>query len=236
MDKLKNLFTSKWIASPEMQEQIDAKIAHIVTYENEIPGIIVIHNLRDFSVIHISEPGLKVLQTNNEDIKALGLDYYKKYLSPDSYAYLTEFMNLVGRSADDEDISFLQQIRANENEDWKWYASNSRIFLRDEEGIPVLSISYVIPVTGTHFFGSKIQRAFNENIFLKENKHLFAKLTKREKEILMQMALSKSSEEIAEKNYISKATVDTHRRNIRKKIGFENFYEIVSFAQAFNLI
>ena len=50
------------------------------------------------------------------------------------------------------------------------------------------------------------------------------------------MALSKSSEEIAEKNNISKATVDTHRRNIRKKIGFENFYEIVSFAQAFNLI
>ena len=68
------------------------------------------------------------------------------------------------------------------------------------------------------------------------SKKISTSLTKREKEILIQMALSKSSEEIAEKNNISKATVDTHRRNIRKKIGFENFYEIVSFAQAFNLI
>ena len=145
-------------------------------------------------------------------------------------------MDLIGSSKDGEDISFLQQIRANENEEWKWYASNSKIFFRDENGLPLLSISYVIPITGKQFFGSKIQRAFNENIFLKKNQHLFATLTKREKEILIQMALSKSSEEIAEKNNISKATVDTHRRNIRKKIGFENFYEIVSFAQAFNLI
>ncbi|MEO7315172.1 MAG: helix-turn-helix transcriptional regulator [Ginsengibacter sp.] len=236
MDKLKNLPTSEWIASPGMQQQIDSKIAHIITFENEIPGILVIHNLRDFSVVHMSEAGLKILQTNLQDMKALGLDYYKRYLSPDSYEYLSKFMDLIGSSKDGEDISFLQQIRANENEEWKWYASNSKIFFRDENGLPLLSISYVIPITGKQFFGSKIQRAFNENIFLKKNQHLFATLTKREKEILIQMALSKSSEEIAEKNNISKATVDTHRRNIRKKIGFENFYEIVSFAQAFNLI
>ncbi len=236
MDKLQNLSNSKWVAPPGIQEQMDSKIAHILTYENEIPGIIVIHNLQDFSVAHMSESGLKILQTNLKDLKILGLDYYKTYLNPDSYEYLTKFMELIYHSKDGEDISFLQQIRANEHEDWKWYASNSKIFFRDEKGIPILSVSYVIPITGKQFFGSKIQRAFNENIFLKKNQHLFATLTKREKEILIQMALSKSSDEIAAKNNISKATVDTHRRNIRRKIGFENFYEIVSFAQAFNLI
>lgn len=84
MDKLKYLFNSKWTAPPGLQEQIDSKIAHILTYENEIPGMIVIHNLRDFSVAHMSEAGLKILQTNLQDLKALGLDYYKTYLSPES--------------------------------------------------------------------------------------------------------------------------------------------------------
>ena len=236
MDNLKNLCNSEWIATPKMQAQIDAKIAHILSFEDEIPGVIVIHNIRDYSVVHMSESGLRALNTSLKELKALGMDYYKRFLSPDSYNYITQFMENIYKSKDDEDISFMQQARASENEEWQWYASNSKIFFRDEEGIPLLSISYVIPLTGKLFFGCKIQRAFNENKFLKKNQHLFATLTKREKEILTHMALSKSSEEIANKNNISKATVDTHRRNIRKKIGFENPYEIVSFAQAFDLI
>lgn len=236
MDKLKSLLNSKWVATPFIQEQIDSKIAHILSYEKEIPGIIVVHNIRDYTIVYMSENGLKILQTNLNEVKKLGLEYYKTYLSPESYAYLRQFMDSLYKCEDHEEISFIQQARASEEEEWNWYASNSKIFLRDEEGFPLLSISYVIPITGKLFFGSKIQRAFNENIFLKKNQHLFATLTKREKEILTQMALSKSSDEIAEKNNISKATVDTHRRNIRRKMGFENPYEIVSFAQAFDLI
>ena len=236
MDKLRRLSNSDWIITPGMQKEIDFKISHIISYENEIPGMIVIHNIRDYSLVYMSEAGLKILQTNLHDLKALGLDYYKMYLSPDSYEYLPQFMEIIYNSKDDEAISFIQQARASDKEEWKWYASNSKVFFRDEEGIPLLSISFVIPITGKLFFGSKIQRAFNENIFLKKNQHLFATLTRREKEILTQMALSKSSEDIAEKNHISKATVDTHRRNIRRKMGFESPYEIVSFAQAFDLI
>lgn len=61
-------------------------------------------------------------------------------------------MDLIYKSKNGEDISFLQQIRASENEEWKWYANNSKIFLRDEKGNPLLSISYVIPITGKHFW------------------------------------------------------------------------------------
>lgn len=96
MDKLKVQTHSKWIATPHIQEQIDSKIAHMMTYENEIPGITVIHNLRDFTVLYITEPGLKILKINLKEIQDLGLDYYKKYFSPDSYAYsFAQAFNLI---------------------------------------------------------------------------------------------------------------------------------------------
>ena len=227
---------SSWIATTEQQKLIDSKIAFLQTFEKEIPGLIVIHNLRNFNVECMSENGLKRMNTTIEELKEMGLNYYKNFLNPDSYAYMRQFMELIINSTDDESVSFIQQARSSRDKEWDWYASNSKVFLRDEEGIPLLSISYVIPITGKHFFESKIQRAFDENKFLKKNQHLFASLTKREKEILVLMAQSISSEEIARENNISKSTVDTHRRNIRRKIGVENPYDIMRFAQAFNLI
>ena len=220
----------------KQQKLIASKIAHLQTFEKEIPGIIVIHNLQNFNVEYMSENGLREMGTTLEELKRLGIDYYKTFLNKDSYDYLTKFMELIYNSKEDDSISFIQQARPTENDDWEWYASNSKIFLRDEEDLPLLSISYVIPITGKLFFESKIQRAFDENKFLKKNQHLFAALTKREKEILTLMAQSISSEEIAISINIAKSTVDTHRRNIRKKIGVESPYEITCFAQAFNLI
>lgn len=227
---------STWEATIEQQTLIDSKISTIRAYENEIPGIIVVHNLRNFKISYMSESGLKFLNTTMENLKAMGVAFYENYLNPDSFEYMRQFMELISKSKEDESISFIQQARPTKNDNWDWYASNSKIFLRDKENVPLLSISYVIPITGKLFFESKIQRAFDENKFLKKNQHLFASLTKREKEILTLMAQSISSEEISISHNIAKSTADTHRRNIRKKIGVESPYDIMRFAQAFNMI
>jgi DNA-binding CsgD family transcriptional regulator len=55
-------------------------------------------------------------------------------------------------------------------------------------------------------------------------------LGKREKEILMLLADGYSSVKIAEKLFISKHTVDTHRRNILKKTGNSSTTELVAKA------
>ena len=50
------------------------------------------------------------------------------------------------------------------------------------------------------------------------------------------MAQDKTSHAIGRELFISEDTVKTHRRNIKKKIGANNHYEIVQFAQAFNIV
>lgn len=57
-------------------------------------------------------------------------------------------------------------------------------------------------------------------------------LTKREKEVIALTAKGESSSEIAEKLHLSRHTVNTHRRNIYKKLGVSNMKELIKFAYA----
>lgn len=61
-------------------------------------------------------------------------------------------------------------------------------------------------------------------------------LTEREVEILKMVALENSNTEIAEKLYISPKTVETHRKNLMKKIGVRNSLGIYKFALKHQLI
>jgi len=61
-------------------------------------------------------------------------------------------------------------------------------------------------------------------------------LTERETEILKMVALENSNAEIAEKLYISPKTVETHRKNLMKKIGVRNSLGVYKFALKHKLI
>jgi DNA-binding NarL/FixJ family response regulator len=70
---------------------------------------------------------------------------------------------------------------------------------------------------------------------LKEKKSkqtdVLSKFSEREIEIIKLIAEYKTSKQIAEKLYISKNTVDTHRRNILEKAGLHKTAELVVFAR-----
>ena len=68
-----------------------------------------------------------------------------------------------------------------------------------------------------------------ENYQLK-NQLIISKLTKREKEIIKLFAAGKTQKEISEIMNISLNTVNTHRKNIFKKIGVTKLSELVKFA------
>lgn len=87
-----------------------------------------------------------------------------------------------------------------------------------------------------HHVTSKVNRLLEENNFLRRNQKVFTSLGKREKEILKFMALGNSTAEMAARLFFSEQTVNTHRRNIKAKLNAESNYDIVKFAQSFDLI
>ena len=78
-------------------------------------------------------------------------------------------------------------------------------------------------------------KAIEENEFVKKNAKRFADLTRREKEILKLVAKGQTSREIGDRLFISKHTVDTHRRNIIEKLGLDCMSSWKKYAYAFGL-
>jgi len=62
------------------------------------------------------------------------------------------------------------------------------------------------------------------------------KLTRRELELIPLLAGGKSSSQIANELFISTHTIDTHRKNIFKKLKINNIIELVNFAHENHLL
>lgn len=69
-----------------------------------------------------------------------------------------------------------------------------------------------------------------------EVKNELSTLTTRELEILKMIALENSNTEIAEQLFISPKTVETHRKNLMKKIGVKNSLGVYKFAVKHQLL
>ena len=202
-----------------------------------LPASLIIHRVDDLHIVYMNKPGLEGLGTTLEELQDLSQEqYFVKYFNTeDSNDYVPKIINIIKTRSNDL-VSYFQQVRASQNEEWKLVVSNTRIFARNEAGDATHLITIASALDPVHHITAKVNRLMDEVSFLRNNALLFAKLTKREKEVLKYMAIGLNSGEIAEKLFISSATADTHRRNIRSKLGLKNNYDAVIFAQAYNLV
>lgn len=83
---------------------------------------------------------------------------------------------------------------------------------------------------GDYFFSDTIPKEI-ENWFHKENNSTVEPdLTRREKEILQLIVKGRTSLEMANQLNLSKYTIDTHRKNIHKKLGIKSNTGLVNYA------
>ena len=61
-------------------------------------------------------------------------------------------------------------------------------------------------------------------------------MTKTEVEILKEIAVGLTTREIAEKRFSSFHTVNTHRKNIFRKLGVNNVHEAIRYAMRSGLV
>lgn len=236
---MKNVFTNPATSSkPGLQLRMQAKISEIAAVADELPGVIIVHNLqKELSVEYISARGEQELGFSLEEIKAMGPAYYTRFFNQEDIADLVpKVIDMIKRNDSNEILSFFQQVRASEDMPWAWHLSAIKILMHDDEGQPLLSVMIAYPLAPLNHVTSKVDRLLEENNFLRRNYHNFSKLSEREQEVLRLLALGKSAGETAEELFISNATVETHRRNIKAKLETSSFFELTQYARAFDLI
>ncbi len=223
--------------SPGLQLRIDKKITQLHGIAAQLPGVIIVHSIPGFCVEYMSQPGLDSLGTTVSKLKAMGMDYYAYYFNEEDAAdYIPKVAAMIGRNNFDEQVSFFQQVRRFPGDAWSWYFSTTRLFLQDEAGQPLLTITTALPIDPLQHVTPKVSRLLDETNFVRTHQQLFESLTDREREVLRLLAMSYSAAEIAGQLVISVHTVETHRKNLRKKLQATTAYEINRFASAFNLI
>lgn len=92
---------------------------------------------------------------------------------------------------------------------------------------------------GQRIFSESISQMITDSYLNKSHGHFNAanlNITKREQEILTLIVEGLTSQEIAQKLYISPRTVDTHRFNLMQKLKIKNTAGLVRFALKNNLI
>ena len=95
-------------------------------------------------------------------------------------------------------------------------------------------------LAGKNYFSRQAQdvifKKYSQNVTRKKQREDQIKLTKREVEIIKLIAEGLTSQEMANKLFISPRTVETHRANLMKKIGVKNAIELVKKAEQLDLL
>lgn len=104
-------------------------------------------------------------------------------------------------------------------------------YLLKNSGLKMLCEAIKQVLTGKNFYdpnlSQSILKEFVENSVKEKPKTL---LSTRENDILHFIAQGKTSQDIADKLFISKTTVDTHRRNMSRKLGLSGSNALLQYA------
>lgn len=82
----------------------------------------------------------------------------------------------------------------------------------------------------------KLQRIWNQELFKYNHQDQFDSLTQREREIIVLLVEGLNNPQIAGKIFISRSTVEQHRKNINKKLCLSSFCGLFQYALAFDLV
>ena len=95
-------------------------------------------------------------------------------------------------------------------------------------------------LSGKNYFSRQAQdvifKKYSQHVARKKQREEIVNLTNRETEIIELIADGLTSQQMADKLFISPRTVETHRANVMKKIGVKNAVELIKKAQQFGII
>lgn len=213
------------------------KVQNFAPYAEMMPGVVVIHAIRDFSAIYMSSNGLQLLGIDLQELQKIGKDYTPRFMNyDDMQPFLPKLKKLLEQNDPEQTFPFFHQVKLIGRKELAWYLSSIRIFHQDDKGRPTHTLTVAFPIDHSKKAMNKAERLLAENRFSRKNLDKYLNLGRRPREVLKLVALGKTSAEIAEQLNISVETVNSHRKKVKRILGISTSYEFTEYALAFDLI
>lgn len=224
-----------------IQKDIKESNYSIADLGSIIPAAVMLHDLDEMQPLginYMNNWGCERLGTSVDEVNMLGPEYYEKYfIKEESLAILNGIQNYLGEADFSRQYNFFQRVKLHKQDEYTWFYSICKLLQKpsqDETLNQMIILSS--PVEGINHVIGRVNKVLDEDQFIKNNYKQFALLTKQEKIIISKIAQGKPSKEIADELFISVHTVQTHRKNILRKIECNSFADLLRFAMAFELV
>lgn len=109
-------------------------------------------------------------------------------------------------------------------------------FMLKNSGIDDVETAIKTVINGHNYFSPEILESLIRSFGKQEEKEKTSRLTEREEEVLFLICKGLSNQEIADKLYLSKRTVDKHRENLLSKTQAKNTAGLVIYAVKNNIV
>ena len=120
------------------------------------------------------------------------------------------------------------RVKTNSN-NYKWIYMLARIFNKTETGYQLLCLA--IDIDQRFAYNNREMNIYLKEISRLKNQVKLSKLTQAEQKTTALFGKGLSTKEVASKLERSYETINNHKRNIFKKLGFHKVTELVSFAE-----
>ncbi len=193
---------------------------------------ILYHSDEDFKLQYLNPIGCKWFQLGRNYLRGDGGDFFKRYLHPDTLS--VEIPNIkwfYKHNSPDTVYSSYQKIFSPADKTFVICL----VFVKKQK-VSCGYLSLNLPIVDFHKLNNKIKRIIEEELFRYNHLKEFRQLTDREAEILKLVALGKSNPEISKELFISRCTVEQHRKNINRKLHVKGLKDIMDFAYAYDLV
>ena len=202
-----------------------------------IPGSVMIQNLNTMTITYMNKEGCDILKHTKEELELLGPKYFEKFFPEEEIAFLSnELFKFTVERDYNRVYSFFQRVRPNEQSDYKWYLTTSRLCKHNNDGALPDLMHIAIEVNSLNLASHQINAICNDNSYISTHYQKFNLLSKREKEVICLISQGISSYEIGERLFISIHTVNNHRKNIMHKLGIVSISQLIRFSVAFGLV
>lgn len=199
------------------------------------PNLLTITDFATYNIYYANSMASDFLGIEKDKIETIGMQFCANFLQPEnnhlSAAEVAFFENPDNYQNQYEFIYF-----AKTSKNWKWLYSCAQIAAFQKDGTPRYIFTTFCDINNI---------VKEEEIVLEETSaekigtltpkwELYQKLTDREKEILHYISKEHTTPEIAEQLFIGKATVDSHRKHLLKKLNVKNALGLAKYAIYFD--
>tara|TARA_R110000787_G_scaffold43892_2_gene107462 strand:+ start:33954 stop:34724 length:771 start_codon:yes stop_codon:yes gene_type:complete len=228
-------------------KSLDVHIKKIIELDAFLPynsTFFCLTNTQNLSFEYISKNMFPCLGLDSQNMKEKGMRYFWSRIHPDD---VESWLSALNKLMDFTINEILEEDRKQMSYTWNYRFKNSKDeYLNiiqnttpldfDKEYKPIIGLAHYtildskikMDVCASAKFLNKNNEYETKYFNNFSQKLLTNGISNRERDIVRLLILNKTSKEIAEKLFISSNTVDTHRRNILKKLNISSTGELVA--------